>query len=591
MIIEVQSYVDRVLSGDIVAGPYVRAACDRHSRDLRNSDIYFDDRAAALALDFFREVLRLSVGDFDGQPFDLLEWEVFVVASLHGWKRNATGYRRYLKAYLEVAKGNGKTPLCAGLALYGLTADRENQAEGFVAARTADQALATFRPLCAMVRSSPLLSERLNISGGKDSPYNVSYYETMSFIRRISSDKEGRGKSGPIPHIILLDEYHEQESPAMLNFLDAGTKMRKQPLTIVITNAGDTKQSPCGQEHDYAVKVAQGELEDETYFAFVCALDEDDDPFEDEGCWPKANPSLPTIPGYDYLRIRVNKARGMPSLCANVERLNFCIWTDATAPWVSRKKWVAVEVPELDEAEIRDAPCYGGLDLALKKDLCAGALTWDVAPGEKDPQYRGRIAAWTPDETIKNRAAADGAPYVQWAEDGHLVATPGPVIRFDFVARWIEAQMNRYNLVGFAYDPAHLDRLEEALDNIGIETTRNVRERDRALLLAGHPQGFVAGMKNFDIRRAPLWMPRSIEALEATVLSGHIRVEYNPVLRWAALGATLIADASANRRMTKTKSKTRIDPIVALTMATGFADATLPEPEVRDVSHYTMGDL
>ena len=241
----------------------------------------------------------------------------------------------------------------------------------------------------------------------------------------------------------------------MLNFLDAGTKMRKQPMTIVITNAGDTKQSPCGQEHDYAVKVAQDELEDDTYFAFVCALDEDDDPFEDEGCWPKANPSLPTIPGYDYLRIRVNKARGMPSLRANVERLNFCIWTDATAPWVSREKWVAVEVPELDEAEIRVAPCYGGLDLALKKDLCAGALTWDVAPGEQDPQYRGRIAAWTPEETMANRAAADGAPYVQWAEDGHLVATPGPVIRFDFVARWIETQMNRYNLVGFAYAAVH----------------------------------------------------------------------------------------------------------------------------------------
>ncbi len=38
------------------------------------------------------------------------------------------------------------------------------------------------------------------------------------------------------------------------------------------------------------------------FFAFICSLDEGDDPFKDESCWKKANPSLGHTFEESYLR-------------------------------------------------------------------------------------------------------------------------------------------------------------------------------------------------------------------------------------------------------------------------------------------------
>ena len=581
----VTAYAHAVIAGDIPAGPHVRVACERHARDLQREDIAFDEAAAARVIEFFADVLFLSAGEHEGKPFDLLPWQQFVVGSLYGWKR-PDGARRFRKAYLEVGKGAGKSPLAAGLALYSICADGEARAETYVIARTADQALVPFRSAAAMVQQSPALGARLTCYGGAN-PYNIGHRESMSFCRRMSSDKQGKGKSGPLPHMIVCDEYHEHDTSAMLEFFAAGTKSRRQPLAMIITNAGSGADSPCGQEHAYAARVAEGTAEDDSYFAYVCALDEVDEPFEDETCWIKANPSLPTIPGYDYIRGQVNAARGMPSKRALVERLNFCTWTDAESPWLSREKWIAVEREALPP-EIADAPCYAALDLALKADLTAGALVWDLSDGETE-RYAARAKVWTPADTLQQRADRDSAPYREWAEGGHLEAVPGSVMDYGPVARWIAEVADQYNLRGVAYDPWKIDLLEAALDEAGVLTTRIIGAP--GLLLAPHPQGFVAGSKSDDPTRVPLWMPRSIDALEAAILSQTIHVERSPVLRWAALGAVVIADASDNRRLTKRKAVSRIDAMVALTMAMGFATAAPSETHQRTAQDFIVEEM
>ena len=578
---DVSAYAEAVIAGDTVAGPYVRAACRRHHDDLKRKDLKFDKVAAAHAIGFFGDVLCLAAGEHEGKPFVLLGWQRFIVGSLYGWK-SKYGRRRFRRAYIEVAKGSGKSPLAAGIALYSICADDEARAEAYVIARTADQALVTFRSAVAMVQQSSALSDRLTVSGGQN-PYNIAHPTSMSFMRRMSSDQHGKGKSGPLPHLVVCDEYHEHDSTAMLEFFDAGQKSRRQPLTLIITNSGSGADSPCGQEHSYAVRVAEGAAKDDAYFSYVCALDEGDDFFADESCWIKANPSLPGIPGHDYIRDQANKARGMPSKRALVERLNACVWTDAESPWLSREKWLAVETETLP-AEIDSAPCYAGIDLSLKTDLTAGALVWDLS----GKGYAGRATVWTPADTLRQRADRDNAPYAEWAEAGHLVPVPGVVMDFSPVARWIAQTASRYDLRGLAFDPWKMDLLEAALDDAGIMTTRDPSMP--GLLLAPHPQGFVAGTKSEDRSRVPLWMPRSIDALEAAILSENIVVERNPALRWAALGAVVIADASENRRLTKKKAVSRIDAMVALTMAMGFAAARAADTGGPLVDYYTSGE-
>ena len=100
-------YPSRVLDGEILVGPHVRAACDRHFADLKSGIYRWDQDAAQRAMDFFPEMLPLSKGEHEGKPFKLFGWQEFVVGSLFGWKRT-NGTRRFRKAYIEQAKGSGK---------------------------------------------------------------------------------------------------------------------------------------------------------------------------------------------------------------------------------------------------------------------------------------------------------------------------------------------------------------------------------------------------------------------------------------------------------------------------------------------------
>jgi hypothetical protein len=130
------AYAKAVVAGEIIAGPHVRNACRRHLDDLKRTDrIWFDPDAAAHAFGFFEEVLKLSEGQFEGQPFRLEPSQAFIIGSLFGWKR-ADGRRRFRRAYIEQGKGNGKSPVAGGIGLFGMTAAGEAGAKAVDAHRT-----------------------------------------------------------------------------------------------------------------------------------------------------------------------------------------------------------------------------------------------------------------------------------------------------------------------------------------------------------------------------------------------------------------------------------------------------------------------
>lgn len=124
------SYTLRVASGEVVAGPWVRLAAARHLNDLEKGPargLVWRPEKAAHAIQFI-ECLRHYQGATAGKLFILSDWQRFLVGSLFGWY-TVEEQRRFRIGYVEIAKGNGKTPLGAAIALYGLVADGEAGAE------------------------------------------------------------------------------------------------------------------------------------------------------------------------------------------------------------------------------------------------------------------------------------------------------------------------------------------------------------------------------------------------------------------------------------------------------------------------------
>jgi len=281
-----KSYAESVVSGETIAGPYVRAACHRHLDDLKNGHkrgLVFDHEAADRAFRFFETVLKLSEGQFEGRPFLLHPSQAFIVGSLFGWKRK-DGARRFRRAYVEIAKGAGKSPLAGGIGIYGLCADGEAGAQVYSAAAKKDQASILFRDAVRMVRASPALSSRIEFSGGMGREFNMAHHASGSFFRPVSRDT-GKSGSGPRPYFVLADEVHEMPDGAILEMLERGFKFRREPLLLMITNSGSDRNSVAWQEREWAVKVATGNesaLTDPSYvgevfpgadeaFSFVCS--------------------------------------------------------------------------------------------------------------------------------------------------------------------------------------------------------------------------------------------------------------------------------------------------------------------------------
>ena len=550
----------------ILAGPHVRAACARHLRDLKEGKtrgLRWDSAAAQRAIRFFRVVLRLNSGEYEGQPFVLLPWQCFVIGSLFGWKRT-DGARRFRRVYIEAGKGCGKSPLAGGIGLLMLCADGEVRAEVYSAAYNQSQAEILFRDAVAMVEQSPALSARLQVHGDKKKT-KIDYADTHSWFQPISSERQGRGKSGPKPHCALLDEIHEHPTNATVEFLDAGVKHRRQPLTVMITNSGSDRETVCWEYHDYAVKIATGALEDDSFFGYVCALDDGDDPFKDETCWVKANPSLPGVPGVDYLRNQITAARGIPSKQYVVRRLNFCEWTESAEGWLPPEIWFPAQT-RLDLSEYVGLPCSGGLDLAISSDLTALVLAFETG------HRRWDVFAFfwmSGDRLLELQDRDNMAPrYQQWRDGGHLFAPPGKVIDYAHAAQLIAEACVRFDVRAIAYDRAKLELLAAELDKMGA-----------VIPLVEHGQGF------YKAQKTGLWMPGSIEETEAALIEERLRIHENPVLNWCVASATCVPSAinPTDRRFDKRKSAGRIDGAVALVQAIGaacHAEALEPEPSV-----------
>jgi phage terminase large subunit-like protein len=529
----------------------------------------WDVEAAKRALGFFPDVLRLSEGQFEGEPFNLHPAQEFIVGSLFGWKRE-DGTRRFRRAYIEQGKGNGKSPLAGGIGLYGLVADNEPGAQIFAAAAKMDQARILFNDAVSMVRQSPQLEKRLTPTG-INPVNNLAWMEKGSFFRPVGRDT-GKTGSGMRPHFVLIDELHEHPNRDTLEMLERGFKFRRQPLVFMITNSGSDRNSVCWEEHEHAVRVAHGEVEDDTTFSYVCALDEGEDPLDDPSCWVKANPLLGVTITEAYLADVAAQARAIPGKANGIRRLHFCQWTDAESAWIARETWEACEDPAMTLDEFDGQECWIGLDLGATKDMTARAMVFrDGEDGEGRPKLALFAHGYTPGDTLLGRERDDRAPYSVWVDQGHLTATPGKVVRFDQVAADIVDLAARFEVAAVAYDRWLIRNFEQTLDEMGV-----------TLPLMEHPQGTNRR------KDSPLWMPESIGQFEELLLEGRLRIAVNPALRSAVASSTFWISPAGLRRFEKQRASARIDLAVAAAMAIGAA--LVGEP-AEDRSYLEAADM
>jgi phage terminase large subunit-like protein len=471
-------------------------------------------------------VLRLAEGEFAGKPFNLGPWQQFIIGSLFGWKGN-DGYRRFRNAYIEVGKGNGKSPMGAGTGLIMLCLDGEMGAECYTVATTKEQADIPFQDAVKMVAASPALRQRLQNSGNVKT-FNIAHLASGSYFRPLSA--KHNSLDGKRVHYALVDELHEHPNSLVVDKMRAGTKGRRQALVVEITNSGFDRTSVCWNHHEYSRKVLEGILKDDSWFAYVCALDEDDD-WKNEKVWAKANPNLGVSIPLRYLREQVREAIGMPIKQNLVKRLNFCMWTKAGEVWIPPEMWAACGA-KFDEEQLIGQDCFPGLDLSKGRDFAALVLVFPGTP------IRVLSYFWLPTESVTRLAEKANLPLLEWVEQGHLRLTPGGSLDFDFIRRDINHLASKFNFREIGYD------------------------EHQALQIATQLEG--DGHTMVPVRQGFLTLTEPTEEVMSLVKSKGLQHNNHPIMNWMISNIMIAQDAAGNIKIDKKRSAEKVDGPAAM---------------------------
>ena len=488
---------------------------------------------------FFKDYLRHSKGKWAGKPFVLEPWQwEMVIGPMFGWVRE-DGTRRLRKVYVEVPKKQGKSTMGAGVGLYLLVGDGEEGAEVYSAATKKDQAAIVHDEAVRMVKASPFMLSRLRINHATKV---ISQDRTNSKYAALAAD--AAGSEGMNIHGIVIDEMHVWKDRNFHDSLRYGGAARTQPMFFTITTAGVFDKTMIGWiEHEYAQQWLDDGVEDEEFLGYIRCADPDDDILDPE-VHKKANPSYGTIIDPAEIAKAAKDAVEKSTERFAFMRYRLNLWTDAYSSWLDMLAWDKCAGP-VDEAELVGRRCFGGLDLASRRDLTALVLLFP--PRVQGEPWDALCRIWCPAEGAAVRAKNDKVKYLDWARQGFVTLTPGNETDFIAIREQVEADRKRFKIMplGIGADPWNLTHLRQELDPLAAIIT--------------------------PFQQIVKYYSGPCKKLEVMVLDGKIRHGGHPVLRWAVSNVRVKIDANGNVFPNKEKSKDKIDPATALLMALGRA--------------------
>ena len=492
---------------------------------------HYDKKKADRAVTFIENLCHTK-GKWAGTPFWLLPWQEQLIRDIFGIVK-ADGNRQFRTAFVEICKKVGKSELAAAVALYLLYADNEPSAEVYGAAADRQQASIVFDVAKQMVEMSPALMKRSKLMGATKRIVNYSnagYYQVLS--------AEVGGKHGFSVSGLVFDEIHTQPNRQLYDVLTKGSSdARQNPLHFIITTAGNDRHSIAYELHTKAVDILEGRRVDPTFYPVVYGLKDDED-WEDEANWYKVNPSLGYTVDIERLRDAYGEAKQNPADEVTFKWLRCNMWVSSTVAWIPDAIYMRGNEP-IDVDALAGRDCYAGLDLSSTGDITALVLIFP--PRNEDEKYVLLPYFWIPEETIPRRVKANSVPYDIWEKQGYIMSTEGNVIHYDFIEKFIMDLSEKYHILEIAVDRWNATQMIQNLEGEGFT-------------IVPFGQGFSS-------------MSAPTKEFYRLLMEGRIIHGGNPVLRWMAGNVVIDTDPTGNIKVTKAKSKEKIDGIVAAIMA------------------------
>jgi phage terminase large subunit-like protein len=461
------------------------------------------------------------------------------------------------------------TPLMAALVLCFLCGPEARRNSEIVSASTdRDSASHIFKYAKQMIE---LDDELKDLCQCFDSTRRIIYLPLGTAYRALAAD--AKRNHGGVPVFGIYDELAQAPNRDLYDVIETSFGAADEGLFVVISTQSSDPTSIMTELADEALACMRGELDDDTFFGEVLAVPEpkpqgkkgeviEQDPQSDifnEANWILANPALGDFKSLEHMRMVAAKAKRSPAAETAFRRLELNQRVDGTSRLVNSADWRACE-GDVDEHELANAPCWGGLDLSSKLDLTAFSLVWSLS--------HNRVATktwfWTHEHDLEDRAKKDGALYPIWRDQEWLTVTPGRTVQYNFVVQDIARILARYDLQAIGFDRWKITELKKEMEWAGIS--------EATFKLLEYGQGYKD--------QTP-----AIDQIEEHVVNHTLVHDGNPVLTYCLKNVKVIGDHAGNRKFDKRKRALRIDGAVTLGMALSLRSRDA-KPEATGPSVY-----
>lgn len=545
-------YANDVLSGKIITGKWIQLAAQRFFDwiETAEADGYeLDHRQGMFAIDFFPKFLTHTKGPLAKLklPFVLSPYQQFTIYNIFAWINSETKLRRINFIYEAVARKNGKTTQLSGLGLYCQALDGEEGSEIYVGATKEAQAKTLWEQAYSFVDKSLLL----RTLGFRNTQREIRFSHTSGVFRFLGGDS--KTLDGLNPSVALIDEYHAHKDDSVREVLESAMGARDNPLVYIITTAGFNLKSSCKLAEDSYKDILLGLNKDSHTLIMIHQMDENDD-WEDESNWIKANPNMEyNTTLLDFMRREYIKAINQPSKIPNFKTKSLNMWVDGANVWIPSDIWKANDINFGRDKKLERFPVdlgkflkfgsYSGLDLSTTTDITAFVVLSE--PDDDGIRYL-KPFLFCPEDTIEKRSKEDQVPYRYWKNAGHIIATPGNTVDYDVIEDYIRKYYPILNINRIEVDSWNSNSITNHLVEEGYE----VSKFSQTITTYSHPT----------------------KVFEKLCYDGKIKHDGNPVMEWMLSGCVTIEDHNENIRISKGKSHAngkRIDGIIAAIMALG----------------------
>lgn len=526
----IEEYNHKIQIGEIITSQRVKNVYQKIIEELHNpnSNYYFNENMANRPIEFIETFCKQSQGEL-GAPIKLELFQKAYIQLLFGILHKDTDLRRFTETMFLVGRKNGKTTLLSGIALYLLIADYEGAAEIYTVATKKDQAKKCLTEAVNMVKQSPELRAIL-----KKRRSDIYFPATSSKFEALASDSNTL--DGLNSHAVIIDELHAIRDRNLYEVMKQSMSSRRQPLLIMITTAGTVRECIFDDKYEYACRVADGEVKDESFLPILYELDNRSE-WTNPECWIKANPGLETIKNIVTLTKFVETARNDSKELPGVLCKDFNIRENDSNSWLSFEEINNQDTFDLEY--LYNTYAIGGCDLSATTDLtCASLLI----------HKKGDSTIYVVQHYFLPQAKIDKldekntqeAPYKIWRDRGLLTVCDGNRVNYSQVTEWF-VQMRQQ----FKIDPLYIG-YDRAMAGYWVEEMES-----NSFYMEPVAQG-------------PFTWSQPMREMGAAFADKKVNYNNNPILKWCLSNTAVRKSGLNNIQPVKITDKRRIDGAVSL---------------------------